>query len=81
MTMTPAPRKFALVVHVASSVGWFGAAAAYIALDVAAAASQDVQLVRAAYLAMELVAAGRRGGHRPCPARPSAGVRLRVWVR
>jgi hypothetical protein len=58
MTMTPAPRKFALVVHVASSVGWFGAAAAYIALDVAAAASQDVQLMRAAYLAMELVARG-----------------------
>ena len=56
MTMTPALRKFTLVVHIASSVGWFGAAAAYIGLDVAAAASQDVQLVRAAYLAMELIA-------------------------
>ncbi len=56
MSMTPRLRKFALTAHVASSVGWIGAVAGYIALDVAAATSQDAQTVRAAYLAMELMA-------------------------
>jgi hypothetical protein len=56
MTMTPRLRTFALTVHLASSVGWLGAVAAYIALDVAAATSQDTQTVRAAYLAMEVIA-------------------------
>ena len=35
-------------------VGWLGAVVAYLALDVAAGASPDVETVRAAYLAMEL---------------------------
>lgn len=56
MTMIPRLRKFALAVHVTSSVGWMGAVAGYIALDVAAATNQDAQTVRAAYLAMEVVA-------------------------
>jgi DMSO/TMAO reductase YedYZ heme-binding membrane subunit len=56
MTMTPALRKFALAAHLAFSVGWIGAAAGYIALDVAAATSQDAQTLRAVYLAMELIA-------------------------
>jgi hypothetical protein len=34
-------------------VGWLGSAVAYLALDVAALASNDERLVRAAYLAME----------------------------
>jgi hypothetical protein len=55
MTMSPRLRKFVLTMHVATSVGWLGAVVAYIALDVAAVASQDVQTVRAAYLAMELL--------------------------
>ena len=55
MTMSPRLRKFVLTVHVATSVGWLGAVVAYIALDVAAVASRDVQTVRAAYLAMELL--------------------------
>ena len=54
MIMTPALRKFALTAHVTSSVGWFGAVAAFLALAVAGLASEDPQLVRAAYLAMEL---------------------------
>ncbi len=54
MIMTPGLRKFALTVHVTSSVGWFGAVAGFLALAVAGLTSQDVQLVRAAYLAMEL---------------------------
>ena len=55
MTMTPALRNFALTTHVASSVGWLGAVAVVLALAVAGLASEDAQLVRAAYLAMELI--------------------------
>ena len=56
MTMAPRLRKFALAAHIAFSVGWIGAVAGYIALDVAAATSQDAQTLRAAYLAMGLIA-------------------------
>ena len=55
MTMPPGVRKFALTVHVTSSVGWLGAVTAYIALDVAAVTSEDLQTVRGAYMAMELL--------------------------
>jgi len=54
--MTPPVRKFALTAHVTSSVGWLGAVAAFLALAVAGLTSQDPQVVRAAYLAMELTA-------------------------
>ena len=56
MIMRPRFRKFALAAHIALSVGWLGAVAGYIALDVAAATSQDAQTLRAAYLAMGLIA-------------------------
>jgi uncharacterized membrane protein len=56
MIMTARLRKFALAVHLTFSVGWIGAAAGYIALDVAAATTQDAQTLRAGYLAMELIA-------------------------
>ena len=56
MIMTPRLRKFALAAHITFAVGWIGAVAGYIALDVAAATSQDAQTLRAAYLAMELIA-------------------------
>jgi hypothetical protein len=54
--MTPGLRRFALTVHVMFSVGWIGAVAAYIVLDVVAATGQEAQTLRAAYLAMELIA-------------------------
>jgi hypothetical protein len=54
--MPPRVRKFALSVHITFSVGWIGAVAAYIALDVTTATSQDRQTLRTAYLAMELIA-------------------------
>ncbi|MPZ50585.1 MAG: DUF2269 domain-containing protein [Dehalococcoidia bacterium] len=54
MAMTPAVRKFALAVHLSFSVGWIGAAVAYLALGVFAAISGDAQTVRAAWIAMEL---------------------------
>jgi hypothetical protein len=56
MIMTPRLRKFALAAHITLAVGWIGAVASYVALDVAAATSQDAQMLRAAYLAMELIA-------------------------
>ncbi|MGH3985550.1 MAG: DUF2269 domain-containing protein [Pseudonocardiaceae bacterium] len=56
MTMTLRLRKFALTAHVTFSVGWLGAVAVYLALAVAGLTSQDAQMVRAAYLMMELSA-------------------------
>lgn len=53
--MTPGVRKFVLTAHVTSSIGWFGAVAAFLALSVAGMSSQDAELVRAAYLAMALI--------------------------
>ena len=54
MSMTPGLRKFVLTAHVISSVGWLGAVVAYLALAVAALTSADAQMVRAAWIAMEL---------------------------
>jgi hypothetical protein len=56
MTMTPGFRKFTLTAHVTSSVGTLGAVAGFLALAVAGLTSADSQVVRAAYLAMELTA-------------------------
>lgn len=55
MTMTPSLRKFALTAHVTSSVGWMGAVAGFLALAVVGLTSEDAQMVRAAYLAMEAI--------------------------
>lgn len=55
MTMTPSVRKFALTVHVTSSVGWLGAVAAFLVLSVAGLRSGNPETVRSAYLAMNLV--------------------------
>ena len=51
--MTPRVRKFTLTAHVASSVGWLGAIAGFLALAVVGLTSQDAQTVRGAYLVME----------------------------
>jgi hypothetical protein len=53
MTMTPRLRKLALTAHVASSVGWLGAVAAFLGLAIVGLTSQDAQTVRGAYLVME----------------------------
>ena len=53
--MSPGFRKLMLTVHVTASVGWLGAAAAYISLNVPALASEEEQTVRAAYLMMDVV--------------------------
>lgn len=55
MTMSPGLRRAVLTVHIVSSVGWLGAVLAYIALDVTATFSEDAALVRAAYVAMDVL--------------------------
>jgi hypothetical protein len=55
MTMTPRLRKFVLTAHVTFAVGWLGAVVVFLALAVAGLTSQDAQIVRAAYLTMELI--------------------------
>lgn len=54
MVMPPRARKLTLVAHITTSVGWLGAVAAYLALDVVAATGEDPGEVRGAYLAMNL---------------------------
>jgi hypothetical protein len=53
--MSPRLRKLTLFLHVVCAVGWIGSVAAYLALALTAQRSDDVQLVRAAYLSMSLI--------------------------
>jgi hypothetical protein len=53
--MTPQFRKLALLAHITISVGWIGAALAYLALVVAAILSNEPQTLRAAWIAMGMV--------------------------
>ena len=55
--MRPALRRLSLTAHVASSVGWLGAVAGFLALAIAGRTSQDAEIVRGAYLAMNLLGA------------------------
>ena len=52
--MSSGLRKLALTAHVTASVGWLGAVVGFLVLAVVGLTSQDAQMVRAAYLAMEL---------------------------
>ena len=54
MSMPPALRRAMLAAHIICSVGWLGAAAAYLALGVAAEVSTQPQVIRAAWIGMEL---------------------------
>jgi len=53
--MTPNLRKLNLTVHVSSSVGWMGAVVSFLALSIAALSSNNAEIVRSAYLAMNLI--------------------------
>ena len=55
MLMAAELRRAALAVHVITSVGWIGAAAAYLVLGVAAQIGEQVPTVRASWIAMELI--------------------------
>jgi len=54
VALSPGPRKFALAAHVTSSVGWLGAVAGFLALAIVGLNSDDAQLVRGTYLAMDV---------------------------
>ncbi|MDX0973314.1 hypothetical protein GOL21_26940 [Sinorhizobium medicae] len=56
MTMTPGLRKVVLVAHIVSSVGSLGAVAGFLALAVVGLASQDAQMMRSVYVAMDVIA-------------------------
>jgi hypothetical protein len=53
--MTPSLRKFNLTAHVVSSVSWLGAVAAFLALSIAGLGSRDPDIVRGAYLSMNVI--------------------------
>jgi hypothetical protein len=53
--LTASLRKVSLTAHVASSVGWMGAVAAFLALALAGLWYQDAETPRAAYISMRLV--------------------------
>jgi len=55
MTLTPGLRKFVLSAHVTFAVSWLGAVAGFLALAVFGLTSRDAQMMRAAYVAMEVI--------------------------
>jgi len=56
LIMPPVLRKSALAIHLTVSVGWIGAVIGYLALDVTVTTGSDPTVVRAAWIAMGLVA-------------------------
>jgi hypothetical protein len=55
--MTPRLRKFVLLTHVTFSVGWLGAVAGFLALSIASLTSRNAEVVRGAYVSMNLLGA------------------------
>lgn len=53
--MTPRLSKFVLTVHITTSVGWLGAVAGFFVLSIASLTSCDTEVVRGAYLSMNLI--------------------------
>lgn len=53
--MTPRLSKFVLTAHILTSVGWLGAVAGFLVLSIASLTSRDAELVRGAYLSMNLI--------------------------
>jgi len=53
--MTPTLRKLTITTHVAFSVGWLGAVAAFLVLSFVGLTSHDAEVVRGAYLSMDLI--------------------------
>ena len=53
--MTPFSRKLTLTAHVACSVGWLGAVAAFLVLNIAGLTSRNADVVRGAYVSMNML--------------------------
>lgn len=56
MILAPSVRKLILAVHLTASVGWLGAAAAYLPLDITIALGDEPDTVRGAWAAMGVIA-------------------------
>ncbi len=54
--MAPRTSKLVLTSHITFSVGWLGAVVVFLALAITGLSSQNIQLARSAYVAMELSA-------------------------
>lgn len=55
MVMASRVRKAALITHIAASVGWLGAVAAFLILAITATTTQDEWVTRSAYSSMEVI--------------------------
>ena len=55
MRLGPGLRKLVRTAHILCTVGWIGAVAGFLVLAIAGVASQEEQMVRAAYLSMEVI--------------------------
>ena len=55
MALTSSLRKLVRTAHVIVTVGWLGAVASFFVLSIVGLTSQDVQVVRAVYIAMGLI--------------------------
>lgn len=55
MKLSPSLRKALLAIHLACSVGWIGTVCAYLVLAFTVPATEDPQVVRAAWIGMELI--------------------------
>lgn len=53
--MTPYMRKLVLTAHITFSVGWLGTVAGFLVLSIAGLTSHDDNVVRGAYLSMNLI--------------------------
>ena len=53
--MNASVRKLSITAHVVCSVGWLGSVAAFLALSVAGATSRDGEIVRGAYVSMNVI--------------------------
>lgn len=54
MTLSPSLRKLVLAIHVITTMGWLGSAAAYIPIAAYVLNSQDADMVRSAIQIMSL---------------------------
>ena len=55
MTLSPRARKFVLLLHVTSSVGWLGAVVSFLALAIIGLDGKEAHTTQAAYLAMNAI--------------------------
>jgi putative copper export protein len=53
--MSSGLRKFVLTLHITCSVGWIGAVIAFLALVIAAMTREDVQILQAVWIALDLL--------------------------